>query len=362
LNIFNYIDWALDYFGIESSDNILSTSLFHFDMSVFDIYAPLFSGAKLTLAPDGMVVFPNRVMDLIERKGVTIWKASSSIFSYFVKLRALKPNRMNTLRKIVFSGEALATKLLAEWMKTYPDKTFFNAYGPSECTGISTCYQVPRIPENLLEAIPIGKACANSEVFAVKENGETAGEGEAGELCIRSSSVSAGYWNDAGKTEQAFLDNPRRPWGGGDRLYRTGDLVKRLPDGNFVFMGRIDEQVKISGYRIEIGEVERALQAIQGVEEGAVIPVEDEVNDGIQLVSFVGSSNKTMDCEDLLAILRESLPKYMVPTKICFLPQLPRSQNGKVDKRKLRDLWATVQSDERKSTEDPSMQGDPERG
>jgi amino acid adenylation domain-containing protein len=344
LNIFNYIDWALEYFAIDETDNILSTSLFHFDMSVFDIYCPLLSGCSLTIAPDGMVVFPNRIMALAEQRGVTIWKAASSVFSYFTKLRALKAGRMSTLQQLIFSGEHLPTKVLVEWMRTYPDKTFFNAYGPSECTGISTCYKVPQIPGDITEAIPIGKACANTEVFAMTEDGKVTGVGETGELFIRSSSMSSGYWNDGEKTEKVFVGNPVGGCCYGDRVYRTGDLVRFLSDGNFVFLGRRDEQVKVSGYRIEIGEIERAMQGINGIEEGVVISVKDESTGDIQLVGFV-ESRQGMDAENVKAILGDSLPKYMVPARICFLANLPRNENGKVDKRKLADQCLSIHSE-----------------
>ena len=344
LNILNYIDWALDCFAIDDKDSFLSTSLFHFDMSVFDIYAPLLAGCSLTIAPDGMVVFPSRIMDLIEQRGITIWKAASSVFSYFTKLRALKAGRMPTLGRVIFSGEPLATKVLAEWMKTYPDKAFFNAYGPSECTGISTYYRVPRVPEDMTEAIPIGRACANTEVFAVTEDGKIAGAGEAGELCIRSSGVSPGYWNDREKTEKAFVQNPAGVGCLGDRVYRTGDLVRLLDNGNFVFLGRLDEQVKVSGYRIELGEIERVMQAIRGVEQGAVIPFRNQSNEEVELVGFV-ESRDGVDGETVKACLRDSLPKYMVPAKICLMADLPRNENGKVDKRRLADYLARVQGE-----------------
>jgi amino acid adenylation domain-containing protein len=255
LSVLDYINWAVEYFSISHRDHILNTSPLHFDMSVFDLYCPLMTGGSLTLVPKQLQLFPIRLLEIMEKRRITIWKTVSSLLAYFVKARALSPGRLDDVRTIIFSGENLPTKYLIEWMRTYPDKEFYNAYGPTEATGISTCYRVEDIPSSPDIAIPIGKACTNTEVFALKENGTILEANEIGELYIRGSCLSLGYWNNPVGTESAFGQNPLNN-NCDEMVYRTGDLVRLLPDGNYVHLGRKDDQIKYMGHRIELGEIE----------------------------------------------------------------------------------------------------------
>ena len=333
MNLSNYIDWAIDYFRIGSKDNILSTSPLHFDMSVFDIFCPLQTGATLTLVPEQILIFPIRLIELIERRQITIWKGVSSLLSYIVKIGGLNPDKMRSLEKVIFSGENLPTKYLIEWMKRCPEKEFFNAYGPTECTGISTCYKVEDIPSDPHVPIPIGKACANTEILAIHEDGRLAKIDEVAELCIRGSSLSSGYWNDSKKTSAYFVQNPLND-SCQDLIYKTGDLVKQLPDGNYIFIGRKDTQIKYQGYRIELGEIEHALQALDRVKDAAVIAPKGADEDNPDIVALV-ETDEDLNVEHILEELRKRVPKYMLPIRIQILKKLPRTENGKVDRQKL---------------------------
>jgi len=333
-NIFNYINWAIDYFDISERDNILSTSPFHFDMSVFDIYCALMSGAALEIASSQNLLYPIRIINIIDKRKISLWKAVSSLFAYFVKVKALKPDRMRSLQKIIFSGEPLPTKYLIEWMKTYQDKIFYNAYGPSECTGISTIYKVENIPVDVNDAVPIGKACANTEIFAQHKDGSIAEAGEVAELFIRTSSLSCGYWDDGDKTNKAFVTNPlNRSFD--EKVYRTGDLVKKLPDGNYLFVGRKDDQIKYMGYRIELGEIDSALRTIDFINDAATIAINVQGKDEMEIISYI-ESNNSVDLEATWERLDQILPKYMLPHKIQTINSFPRSENGKVDRKSLK--------------------------
>jgi amino acid adenylation domain-containing protein len=334
LNILNYISWAVEYFGITPEDNILNTSPLHFDMATFDLYCALLTGASLTLVPEQTLLFPVRLLETIDKRKVTIWKGVSSLLSYLVKTRALAADKLMSLGKIIFSGEPLPTKYLIEWMRTFSGKAFYNAYGPTECTGISTCYRVEKIPSDVEEAIPIGKACANKEIFALTDDGDLARVGEIGELHIKGSSLSCGYWRDPEKTQRAFLVNPlNRDYE--ERVYRTGDLVKQLENGDYVYVGRRDDQIKYMGYRIEIGEIEFAVRSLSYVRDAAVIAKRKAKGENPEIIAFVEvekEENLNRICEDL----SEKLPRYMIPCKIRAVDQLPRTRNGKVDKQFLR--------------------------
>lgn len=339
LNILSYIDWAVDYFDIKPNDNILNTSPLHFDMSVFDIYCSLKTGASLTLVPKNIQLFPIRLIDIMEKREITIWKGVSSLLAYFVKARALKPERLRNLKKVIFSGETLPTKYLISWMTTYPEKEFYNAYGPTEATGISTCYKVENIPLTPNDTIPIGAACSNTEIFAVREDGGIARVGEIGELYIRGSCLSQGYWNDRYRTEQAFGNYPYSK-DNGERVYRTGDLVKLLSDGNYIFVGRKDDQIKYMGYRIELGEIEAALNSLDYVNDAAVISASMEDQENPEIIAFIGV-NHGAALDGIREALKKRLPAYMQPHKIQVVRKLPRTENGKVDKQNLKNSYLT---------------------
>jgi amino acid adenylation domain-containing protein len=333
LNINNYIDWAINYFFITSNDTILTTAPFHFDMSTFDIYCAMKTGATLCIANESSLLFPSKLFDIIEKEQVTIWKAISSLCMYLAATESLKKGRIPSLRKIVFAGEVLPAKFLIKWMETYPDKNYYNAYGPTEATGISTCYSVENIPTNPVESIPIGTACANTEVILIREDNSLATVGEIGEICIRGSGLTAGYWNDPVKTEKSFVNNPIN-FIPGDRIYRTGDLGKMRDDGTFEFIGRKDNQVKVMGYRIELSEIESALLSIEKVNDAAVVLSNSQNQDIPEIIAFVQIEDD-LNLNKLMKELPKYLPQYMLPKKFVSMKVMPRTERGKIDKKTL---------------------------
>jgi amino acid adenylation domain-containing protein len=341
-NIINYIDWAVDCFNITEKDNILSTAPFHFDMSTFDVYCPMKTGSTLSIAPEGYLLFPNKILTLIEEDQITIWKAVSSLIMYMARAGSLGKGRIGSLKMILFSGEVLATKHLIRWMEIYPDKLFYNAYGPTEATGISTYYHVQQVPKDPLEPIPMGRACANTEVFLLKEDNSLTEPGEVGELCIRGSSLSRGYWNDTEKTERAFVANPLGEFQG-DRIYRTGDLAKLRTDGNYVFIGRKDDQIKSMGYRIEPSEIVNTISSLDKVNDAAVILERSEKYDLTEIVAFF-APNEGVTPEELMAELGKNVPNYMLPQHIIGLKHIPRTDRGKVDRKALRQYYTSYRS------------------
>jgi amino acid adenylation domain-containing protein len=340
LNIINYVDWASECFEISKTDNILSTAPFHFDMSTFDIYCALKTGATLCIAPESSLLFPGKLLSLIEKERITIWKGVSSLIMYLARTGSLKKDRIKTLKKILFGGEVLATKYLIEWMKTYPDKKFYNVYGPTEATGISTYYLITRIPDNENCAIPIGKACKNTEVLLLKEDGSAARVGEMGELCIRGSGLSRGYWGDPEKTATSFVCHYSTPMPG-DRIYRTGDIARLRPDGNYEYICRKDQQVKHMGYRIELSEIENAILSIEAVNEAAVILAWSDKYETTDLIAFYSAGNG-ISPEAISKELAERLPNYMLPKRIYGIATLPRTERGKIARNALQDLACNV--------------------
>ena len=338
LNILNYIQWAVDYFEIKSEDRILNTSPLHFDMSVFDIFCSISAGSRLYLIPKKMQLFPKKIINLIGDEEITVWKAISFLLVYFIKARALKPSIMPALRTIIFSGEILPTKYLIEWMKTFPDKSFYNAYGPTEATGISVCYRIEKPPENPAESTPIGKACSNTDILAVDEHGRIVSPGESGELLIRGSGLSPGYWNNPEKTKEAFRSVGIGHCAKG-RVYHTGDIVKRLSNGeDYIFIGRKDNQIKYMGYRIESWEIEAAIYEAGNISGAAVISINAGESENPEIVAFV-EAEKGLDKSGIMAFLRKRLPAYMIPHKMKALARLPRTENGKINRPALKSEY-----------------------
>ncbi|HJV66443.1 MAG TPA: amino acid adenylation domain-containing protein [Geomonas sp.] len=337
LNVTSYIDWAVDCFGMGPEDRVLGTAPFHFDMSTFDIFASLKSGATLVIASDRQLLFPGSLLDLIESQRVTIWKGVSSLLMYLSSTGALKPGRIPSLERVLFGGEVLPTRHLMTWMSVFPQKRFYNVYGPTEATGISAYYPVMRAPAAPDEPIPIGKACANTEIILLTEEDMPASVGETAEICIRGSGLSPGYWGDEEKTSASFVTNPLGH-SRHDRLYRTGDLGRLREDGLLEYLGRKDFQIKFMGYRIETFEVEKALLALEGVQQAAVVLCASPGSDISELVGFVEYAG---DADDLVMLqgLRGSLPSYMVPKRVVQLERLPLSDRGKIDRAALRESY-----------------------
>jgi len=336
LNILNYIEWAAKFFEITESDVILGTAPFYFDMSTFDLFCALKTGAKLCIADKKELLFPSLLFDLMEKEGVTIWKGASSLLAYVARNGRLEPGKIPSLRKVLFGGEALPTKYLIRWMTAYPGKSFYNVYGPTEATGISACCRIENLPRSDDERIPIGRACQNTEILILTEEGSPARVGELGEIYIRGSGLSRGYWNDADGSRAAF---PSRSSGdtAGERLHRTGDLGFVQEDGTIVFVGRKDHQIKLMGYRFNLREVEEAMLSLPMIQEAAVLLGKKPGAEFGELIGCAGVK-KREEGVDLTGLLASILPRYMVPRKILELTELPKNDRGKTDRFALRKL------------------------
>ncbi len=327
-NIRSYIDWAVRRFSIGNADRILGTAPFHFDMSTFDLFCTLRTGATLCIASDALTLFPEKLMQFMEREGVTLWKGVSSLLMYLARAGVLRRGRLPALCQVLFGGEALPTHWLIEWMRAFPEKKFFNAYGPTETTGVSLYHAVERIPAGSHERIPIGIPCSDTCAYLFDGDMRPVPEGETGELYIGGAGVSGGYLNAPDKTAAAFLPDPFRQ---GERMYRTGDLARRRVDGEYEFIGRRDNQVKLMGYRIELGDIEHALLAEPGVRDAAVslLPA------GEGLTELIGFFDGDADPAAVLASLKLRLPGYMLPRKLLTVGRLPRCDRGKIDRQAL---------------------------
>jgi len=324
--VFDYIEWAIETYSISENDIIGNQAPFYFDNSTLDIYLMLVIGATLNIIPEDRFTFPIKLIEYVNENKINFvfWVPSVlNSISIFDAFATIKPSYLN---KILFAGEVMPNKHLNYWRKNYPDALYSNLYGPTEITVDCTFYIVDREFKDD-ESLPIGKACKNTQILILSEDGKVAAKGELGELCVRGSSLAFGYYNDLEKTRLAFVQNPLHnsyP----DIIYKTGDLVKENEFGEILFVGRKDSQIKHMGFRIELGEIENAIRGVEGVSNTCVLYDDDNK----QIAAFFIGTKSNVEIRK--ALLR-ALPKYMIPTKWIHRESFPLNANGKINKLEL---------------------------
>ncbi|MCA1682466.1 MAG: amino acid adenylation domain-containing protein [Actinobacteria bacterium] len=321
-----FVDWAAREVGVSSQDRLSSHAPFHFDLSTFDLYAAAWAAAPVVLVPRSAMVFPVELARFIREAEITVWYSVPSALTLLVLRGGLDQSPPASLRAIIFAGEVFPTKYLARLIELLPAPGYFNFYGPTE-TNVCTWFEVRR-DEPLPESLPIGRPLPGITAIIEDENGRPVAEGEPGELLIRGPTVMHGYWGDPERTARALTTT------GPQRTYRTGDLVRVDARGDLEYLGRRDAQVKTRGYRVELGEIEAALNALPAVAEAAVVAIpDDEITH--RLKAFVVTDVPTPSGE-LIRLCREQLPPYMIPEEFEFRESLPRSTTGKVNRRALQ--------------------------
>jgi L-proline---[L-prolyl-carrier protein] ligase len=329
-NSLTFVEWAAQAAALGEEDRVCSPAPLHFDLSVFDVYATCRAGACMAVLPDGAATFPVSIAKWLEKERISVWYSVPSVLTLLACYGGLGQFDLSRLRTVIFAGEVFPPKYLARLMEQLPHARYLNWYGPTE-TNVCTAFEVPSGDVDAGPA-PIGKACANTEVFAVTSDGHRVScPGEEGELYVRGPSVMRGYWGQPEKTRAAVVPHPLRE-DGDEVVYRTGDLVTIDPAGDYIYLGRLDSMVKIRGYRVELGEVEAALYRHPGIREAAVLPVADELL-GSRLRAFIVRADAgDLTRENVLDHCRRWLPGYMLPDLVDFRETLPRTSTGKVDR------------------------------
>lgn len=330
-NALVFVNWAVDEFDVGHTDRLSSHAPFHFDLSILDLYAAASAGATVYLVPPMASVFPVQINRFITEHAITVWYSVPSILSMLVQRGKLTHGAFESLRWILFAGEVFPTKYLRVLMERLPHVRFSNLYGPTE-TNVCTFYNVESLPDPAAGDIPIGKTIPNTDGYVVGEDGNRVGRGEVGELWIRSGTVMAGYWGDPDRTADRLIDDPFAAEIV-DKVYRTGDLVQVDSNGDFVFLGRRDNQIKSRGYRIELGEVETALYRHPDVIECAVVAVPDDLITN-RLVAFANVRDGVTTA-DLIHHCKQTLVPYMIPEHFEILEVLPKTSTGKINRQSL---------------------------
>jgi amino acid adenylation domain-containing protein len=330
--ICNTICWHQDVLTLRADDRLLLAVPYFFDASISLIFPALAGGAQLVLADPGEERDPPRLVERIGREGVTILPVLPRILQLMLEGPIREAGR--TLRMVCCGGEAMPPELPAQVFKLL-DVELYNHYGPTEAAVDVTCWACPREEDRPM--VPIGRPITNVQVYVLDRHRQPLPVGVPGELYIGGAGLARGYLNDVELTAERFLPDPFRGVPG-SRLYRTGDRCRWLADGVLEFLGRLDQQVKVRGHRIEIGEIEAALQNHPAVSEAAVTLHPEGVG-GARLVAYIaalsGEENRAIDAESLRAHLQERLPQYMVPSAFLLLDELPHTSTGKLDRAAL---------------------------
>ena len=329
LNRFLFMD---EYFGVPSQDTILQTTHHCYDSAVWQYFWPLLSGGKSVLQnwEQGIDLF--QIIDMVQRHQVTISDFTPGVLaSLIAHLKDMPEHReqLSSLRALLLGGDALSTKVVRDIRKLFPHVRLNNCYGPSETSIGVVFYEIPACVPDIL---PIGRPIANVKAYVLNARGQTLPSGVVGELYLGGSCIGLGYLNNPEATAGAFVANRFDEEGG--QLYRTGDLVRYLADGNIEFIGRRDNQVKIRGHRVELGDVEVSISKLPDVHSCCVQLYKDAQKEN-QIAAFVVTKNKNLSVAALHRNLRESLPRFMHPANLQLVPELPVTFAGKIDKKYL---------------------------
>lgn len=335
--VLDLVYWLTNTFGFSSTDVLGNQTPFYFDGSVKDIYIALSTGATLHILARKYFSFPKHLIRVLNERKVTAILWATSAIKLIGSSGILEGVELPSLKSVFFAGEAMPARQLKLWQQALPRCSYVNLYGPTEVTVDCTYYRVEREFEDD-EYIPIGQHCQNKQVYVLNEKNEIAELGQIGELCVRGIGLAIGYYGSAGKTNEVFVQNPYHN-NYVDRIYKTGDLVKYNERGELVFIGRRDQQIKLMGHRIELGDIEVAVHALDNISD-AVCLFEKERQ---KLHLFYTTRNGEEE-KGLLLSLKTRLPKYMLPTEIMYLEEMPMSANGKSDRLRLRKLYLNAES------------------
>ncbi|HJR69942.1 MAG TPA: amino acid adenylation domain-containing protein, partial [Gammaproteobacteria bacterium] len=333
--------------AIGPGDVVAQTAPQCFDISLWQLLCAILAGGRTLLVEQEAILDAGRFIDRIVDGRATVVQVVPSYLEVRLSYLAQHARELPDLKCVSVTGEALKKGLAQRWFATKPGIKLVNAYGLTETSDDTNHEIMDRVPD--AERVPLGRPIDNVSVYVVDGNLSLVPLGAPGEIVFSGVCVGRGYINDPERTRRAFMPDPHRE---GQRLYRSGDYGRWLPEGKLEFLGRRDAQVKISGFRIEIGEIENNLLRMAGVHDAAVI-VAERVDHSKRLVAFY-TGEQPLDADVLRERLRESLPQYMVPQAFHRRSSLPLTANGKIDRKALtalaRELDAALQDHEAPST------------
>lgn len=337
----NLMNWFDTEFNVNSQDKVLVISSFSFDITQRSIMMPLIVGAELHLLASNYYD-PNLILQTIDARQITLLNSAPSTFYPLVEKSTKAALKLKSLRIVFLGGEAISASRVRAWAESNECQAeIVNVYGVAECSDVSTFHRLKDYRKYTSTSVPLGRPIYNSQAYVLDEDLKPVEAGAIGEICLAGDGVGRGYINDAELTAQKFVQNPFTP---GSLLYKTGDLGKFLPNGVLEYRGRVDNQVKVSGVRIELGDIETALRQNPIVSEAVVITKAFGDNDH-RLVACVVLQRRIRK-EDIgpriRSFLRERLPENLIPSDVIPLDEIPLTPNGKVDRKALQELAENI--------------------
>ena len=318
--------------GAIETDHFLQLCNYAFDVSVGEILCALLNGATLHIAHKDLVFDSNQLGDYIVKNKITFIFFTTAIFNLLVDCNVAV---LENLRRFSIGGEKASVKHMNKAFRVVGPGKVMNAYGPTETTVLSHAYILDKeIDLDLYSSVPIGNGVAYSQTYVMDKNMSILPDGATGELVIGGDGVGRGYLNNNKLTSKKFVQDPSFPQ---NILYRTGDLVRKMSNGNLDFIGRIDNQIKIRGFRVELSEIEKQIGKFDDIQDVVVVSQNDKKHNVKDLIAYV-VSDKELDIEYIKQQLHQYIPNYMVPTYIYKIDRIPLTTNGKVDQKKLQTI------------------------
>jgi len=330
----SYARLSADLYQLTEADRIGNHAPIYFDISTIGFFAAPLVGASTVIAQDAHIVLPTSLSQLLEKEKVTVWYSVPLALIQMLEKGLLEERNMESLRLVIYAGEAFPPKYLRRLMQQWPHAQFSNSYGPTE-TNQCTYYNLTGLPMSD-DPIPIGRVLENMEGLILNEDDDEVSLGEVGELLIRGVTTMKGYWQNPSLTAKSFFSK-KRDTGLADVYYRTGDLVRMDAAGDLHLIGRKDHQVKIRGYRVELGEVEAHLVSHPEVSEAAVFT--SRADDTMLQIeaAIIPRGSDGINEEELRTFLKEKIPQYAIPELMTFVTSFPRTATGKIKRSALKE-------------------------
>ncbi len=329
-SVIDYVEQLSDVLRFSKESVFGNQSPLYFDACLKEIYPTIKFGATTYIVPRQLFMFPVRLIEYLNKNKINTICWVSSALTMISSLGAFETVKPEFIRTVAFGSEVFPVKQLNVWRKALPMASFTNLYGPTECTGMSCYYHVDReFLED--EPIPIGRPFRNTEIILLGENGKPVTDGEVGEIYIRGTCVTHGYYDSISRTNQVFVQNPLNNKYN-EIIYRTGDMAYKNDYGELVFVSRRDHQIKHMGHRIELEEIEASVNCQEGVRYCACI----YSNDTDRIVLYYFGDIKEAD---LIEYLKVVLPRYMIPNAVFKTENMLFTQNGKIDRKGFENMY-----------------------
>ncbi len=330
-----YAKLSKELYDINSNDIVVGHAPLHFDISTFACFTAPLAASTIVILSDAHTKMPASLSQLMEKEKISIWYSAPQALIQLLSKGLLAEKDLSSMRWVLFGGEVFPVKYLKQLVELWPQAKFSNVYGPAEvnqCTyfNIDSTYPITK-------ELPLGKVWNNTQYRIIDENNKEVLDDEPGELAIRSDTMMLGYWNNPELTQKSLYKVSILP-NHNYLFFKTGDVVRRNEEGNLVFVGRNDRQIKVRGYRVELDEIETQLNSHENVIEASVFAMERE-DTGNSIIAVALLNNGEDDFEKVLQIhCAKTLPKYAVPEHIYMMEEFPRTTTDKIDRNKIKEL------------------------